>query len=93
MGIKIAGMIATTLLCIISLVGLVNGLLTWWGHYLNIYEPDLTIELIVGYICYPIAFLLGVSRDGDLLKVAKLIGTKLVMVSPIGFDSREQQTC
>ncbi|KAE8162187.1 Na+ dependent nucleoside transporter C-terminus-domain-containing protein [Aspergillus tamarii] len=86
MGIKIAGMIATTLLCIISLVGLVDGLLTWWGHYLNIYEPDLTIELIVGYICYPIAFLLGVSRDGDLLKVAKLIGTKLVMNEFIAYD-------
>ncbi|GAB1203221.1 hypothetical protein APSETT445_001848 [Aspergillus pseudonomiae] len=86
MGIKIAGMIATTLLCIISLVGLVDGLLTWWGHYLNIYEPDLTIELIVGYICYPIAFLLGVSRNGDLLKVAKLIGTKLVMNEFIAYD-------
>jgi CNT family concentrative nucleoside transporter len=39
----------------------------------------LTLDLILGYICYPIAFLLGVSRDGDLLKVGKLIGVKLVM--------------
>ncbi|KKK19926.1 hypothetical protein P175DRAFT_0503988 [Aspergillus ochraceoroseus IBT 24754] len=78
-GIKIAGMIGATLLCIISLVGLIDGLLTWWGHYLNINDPPLTLDLIVGYICYPIAFLLGVSRDGDLLKVGKLIGTKLVI--------------
>lgn len=81
LGLKIAGMIVATLLCIISLLGLANGLLTWWGHYLNINNPPLTVELIVGYICYPIAFLLGVPRDGDLLKVAQLIGIKLIAVS------------
>ncbi len=81
LGIKIAGMITATLLCIISLIGLIDGLLTWWGRYLGINGPPLTLDLIVGYICYPIAFLLGVSRDGDILKVAKLIGLKLVSVS------------
>ncbi|KAH1504158.1 hypothetical protein KXX06_000351, partial [Aspergillus fumigatus] len=79
LGIKIAGTIGATLLCIISFVALINGLLTWWGRYLNINDPPLTLDLILGYICYPIAFLLGVSRDGDLLKVGKLIGVKLVM--------------
>ncbi|KAJ0425132.1 Na+ dependent nucleoside transporter C-terminus-domain-containing protein [Aspergillus carlsbadensis] len=78
LGIKIAGMIAATLLCIISLIGLIDGLLTWWGRYLNINDPTLTLDLILGYICYPIAFLLGVSRNGDLLKVGQLIGLKLV---------------
>lgn len=80
LGLKIAGMILATLLCIIALLGLANGLLTWWGRYLNINDPPLTVELIVGYICYPIAFLLGVPRNGDLLKVGKLIGTKLIAV-------------
>lgn len=80
LGLKIAGMIFATLLCIIALLGLVNGLLTWWGRYLNINDPPLTIELIVGYMCYPIAFLLGVPRNGDLLKVGQLIGTKLIAV-------------
>ncbi|KAL9007041.1 MAG: hypothetical protein Q9188_000245 [Gyalolechia gomerana] len=78
LGLKIAGMILATLLCILALLGLANGLLTWWGRYLNINDPPLTVELIVGYICYPIAFLLGVPRNGDLLKVAQLIGTKLI---------------
>jgi len=81
LGLKIAGMILATLLCIISLLGLLNGLLTWWGRYLNINDPPLTVELIVGYICYPIAFLLGVPRNGDLLLVGQLIGTKLIAVS------------
>lgn len=81
LGLKIGTMIAATLLCILSLLGLVNGLLTWWGRYLNINDPPLTIQMIVGYICYPIAFLLGVPRNGDLYKVAKLIGVKLIAVS------------
>ena len=32
LGLKIAGMIVATLLCIISLLALADGLLTWWGH-------------------------------------------------------------
>lgn len=81
LGLKIAGMIGATLLCILSLIALVDGLLTWWGRYLNIDGPDLTLDLIVGYICYPISFLLGVSRErDDILKVGKLIGLKLVTV-------------
>ncbi|KAL4892708.1 Na+ dependent nucleoside transporter C-terminus-domain-containing protein [Aspergillus ambiguus] len=92
MGIKIAGMIATVLLCIISLVGLVNALLTWWGRYLNIDNPPLTIQLIVGYICYPIAFLLGVSREnGDILKVGELIGTKLVMNEFVAYNALQNE--
>jgi concentrative nucleoside transporter, CNT family len=89
LGIKIGGMIVATLLCILALLGLVDGLLTWWGNYLNI--PELTLELIFGYICYPIAFLLGVPKrddlppdtpaDIDILLVGRLIGLKLITVS------------
>ncbi|KAI4205162.1 MAG: hypothetical protein LQ346_001495 [Caloplaca aetnensis] len=87
LGLKIAGMILATLLCIIAFLGLANGLLTWWGRYLNINNPPLTVELIVGYICYPIAFLLGVPRNGDLLKVAQLIGTKLIANEFVAYTS------
>jgi concentrative nucleoside transporter, CNT family len=75
-------MIVATLLCIIALLGLVDGLLTWWGRYLNLTgDYDLTLELILGYVCYPIAFLLGVSREGqDLLLVGRLIGIKIIAV-------------
>lgn len=81
LGLKIAGMIVTTLLCIIALLNLVDGLLTWWGRYINLDgEYDLTLELVLGYICYPIAFLLGVSREGDdLLLVGRLIGIKVIL--------------
>ena len=75
-------------LCILALLGLTNGLLGWWGHYLSINNPPLGVELVVGYLFYPIAFLLGVERNGDLLKVSQLIGIKgianeFVAVSPL----------
>ena len=92
-GIKIAGTIIATLLCIIAVVGLIDGLLSWWGRHLDIREPELTLELILGYILYPVSFLLGVPRtawvsepgqpQGDnIYKVAKIIATKIIKVCP-----------
>lgn len=79
LGLKVAGLIAAALLCILSLLGLVNALLTWWGGYFNINEPDLTIELILGYLLWPVAFFLGVDRaNGQVLLVSKLLGIKIV---------------
>lgn len=63
-----------------ALLGLADGLLGWWGSYINI--PQLSIQMIMGYILYPVAFLLGVDRNndsgGDLRKVAELLGIKIV---------------
>lgn len=81
-GIKIAGTIIATLLCIIAAVGLIDGLLSWWGRHLDINDPQLTLELILGYVFYPVAFLLGVPRTGDLYKVARIIATKVIKVCP-----------
>jgi CNT family concentrative nucleoside transporter len=79
LGIRIAGTIIASLLCIIAAVALLNGLLTWWGRYINI--DNLTIQLIIGYIFYPIAFLLGVPRDNRgeyLVLIGRLIAEKVV---------------
>ncbi|XP_014558338.1 hypothetical protein COCVIDRAFT_36328 [Bipolaris victoriae FI3] len=88
LGLKIAGMIISTLLCIIALLNLVDGLLTWWGRYINLDgDYDLTLELILGYLFYPIAFLLGVSREGnDLLLVGRLIGVKVITNEFVAFS-------
>lgn len=81
LGLQIAFMILTTLLCIIAIVALFDGLLTWFGRYINLRgEYDLTLTLILGYVFYPVAFLLGVPRGPDLLKVSRLIATKIITV-------------
>lgn len=89
LGIKIAGMIVSTLLCIIAFIGLINGLLGWWGRYINITQdggPYLTLQLILGYIMYPVAFFLGVPR-GELLEVAELIGVKIIANEFVAYNS------
>lgn len=78
LGLKVGGMIAAAVLCILALLGLTNGLLGWWGRYVNINNPPLSVEFVVGYLFYPVAFLLGVERNGDLLKVSQLIGIKVI---------------
>jgi len=82
MGVQVALSIIGAILCIISAVALINGLLTWWGTYLNINEPQLTLQIIFGYVFYPVAFLMGVSRGGkDVLLVGRLIAEKVITVS------------
>ncbi|KAI1382980.1 H+/nucleoside cotransporter-like protein [Hypoxylon trugodes] len=84
LGLKIAGMIIATLLCIIAFVALINGLLTWWGGYWGI--EKLTIQFILGYIFYPISWLLGVP-NADLLYVGELIGTKIIVNEYAAFNA------
>ena len=58
-------------------------------RYINITkdgDPYLTLQLILGYICYPIAFLLGVPRE-DLLRVGELIGVKVIANEFVAYNS------
>lgn len=58
------------------------GLRGWWGGYLDVFEPSkLSLQLISGYLFYPVSFLLGVPRGDDLLKVSKLIAEKVIVAS------------
>lgn len=93
LGIKIGGTIVASLLCIIAVVGLINGLLTWWGHYLNINNPKLTLQTILGYILFPVAFLLGVPQNKhELLSVSRLIAEKIITVSCCDRIRRDDRT-
>jgi CNT family concentrative nucleoside transporter len=93
LGLKIAGMIITTLLVIIALLNLVDGLLTWWGRYINLDgDYDLTLELILGYLCFPIAFLIGVPRSKhELLLVGRLIGVKVIANEFVAFNNLQNE--
>ena len=74
-GLIVAGQILTNVLTVIALVAVVNGLLTWIGKGFSI--PNLTLQLILGYVFYPITFFLGVPRN-EILRVARLLASKLV---------------
>lgn len=74
-GLLVAGQILTNVLTILALVYTCDGLLTWIGKGFGIHH--LTLDLIFGYIFYPLTFLMGVPRP-ELLRVSRLIGTKFV---------------
>jgi len=74
-GLIVAGQILTNVLTVLSLVATINGLLTWIGRGFGIHA--LTLQLILGYVFYPITFFLGVPR-AEILPVARLLATKLV---------------
>ncbi|KAG0706038.1 Na+ dependent nucleoside transporter C-terminus-domain-containing protein [Suillus ampliporus] len=74
-GLNVAGQILTNVLTILSLVATINAVLTWVGHGFGIHQ--LTLQLILGYIGYPVAFFLGVP-SAEILRVSQLLATKLI---------------
>ncbi|KAF4598397.1 hypothetical protein EYR38_006799 [Pleurotus pulmonarius] len=74
-GLIVAGQILTNVLTVLSLVAMINGLLTWIGRGFGIHH--LTLQLVIGYIAYPVTFFMGVPR-GEILRVSQLLATKLV---------------
>ncbi|KAJ7647519.1 Na+ dependent nucleoside transporter C-terminus-domain-containing protein [Roridomyces roridus] len=67
--------VVTNVLTVLSLVATMNGLLTWVGRGFGIHH--LTLQLIIGYVFYPVTFFLGVPRK-EILQVSRLLATKLV---------------
>lgn len=74
-GLVVAGLVLANVLTILSLVAAINGLLTWIGKGFGIHA--LTLQLILGYVFYPVTFFLGVPR-GEIINVSRLLATKLV---------------
>ncbi|KAF8160955.1 Na+ dependent nucleoside transporter C-terminus-domain-containing protein [Crassisporium funariophilum] len=74
-GLIVAGQILTNVLTVLSLVAMINGLLTWIGLGFGIHR--LTLQLILGYLFYPVTFFLGVPR-AEILTVSQFFATKLV---------------
>jgi len=75
-GVVVAGQILANVLTVLSLVAMINGLLTWIGLGFGIHQ--LTLQLVLRYIFYPISFFIGVPR-GEILAVSEFFATKLVV--------------
>ncbi|CAO1613369.1 unnamed protein product [Sympodiomycopsis kandeliae] len=78
-GLKVAGLIFCNVLVLVTLVTTVNGILAYIGNALYIDDSNgpLTLQLIIGYILWPVTFLLGVPKE-DTLEVSQLIAIKVV---------------
>ncbi|WP_263263455.1 NupC/NupG family nucleoside CNT transporter [Pseudomonas sp. RIT-PI-S] len=75
-GLRLAMAVGAMLLAFIGLIALINGLLGWAGHWVGF--PQLTLQLVLGYLLAPVAFILGVPWNECVL-AGGFIGQKLVL--------------
>ena len=92
-GIKLAVNVAGMLLVFIALVAFGNGLLGWVGEWTGINDliassgseyKTLSFDFLLGYICAPLVWLMGVP-SGDMVLVGELLGKKTVINEFVGY--------
>ncbi|CBW27494.1 probable Na+ dependent nucleoside transporter [Halobacteriovorax marinus SJ] len=75
-GLKLALNVGAMLLAFIALIAMFNGILSFVGGWFN--YPELSMELISGYLFAPVAWLLGVPW-ADCQIVGSLLGKKMIL--------------
>lgn len=86
-GLKLALNVGAMLLAFIALIALINGGLSWLGGLFN--YPELSLELVTGYLFSPIAFIMGVPWD-EAFKVGALLGKKLIVNEFVAYLDLQQ---
>jgi concentrative nucleoside transporter, CNT family len=81
-GMKLAVNVAAMLLAFIALIALLNGMLSAVGGFFGF--PQLSFELLMGYVNAPVAWLLGVPWE-DCLTVGAILGKKLILNEFVGY--------
>ena len=81
-GVRLAVAVGAMVLAFVALVALANGLLGGIGGWFG--QPDLSFQMLIGYLFQPIMFLIGVpwSEAGT---AGGLFGTKLVLNEFVAF--------
>ena len=87
-GLKLALNVGAMLLAFIALIAMLNGLLSVVGGWFNF--PQLSLELVSGYIFAPVAYLLGVPWS-EAMAVGTLLGKKLVINEFVAYLDLQQQ--
>jgi CNT family concentrative nucleoside transporter len=82
-GMRLALNIGALLLAFIALVALGNDFIGWIGGLVG--SPDLTLQSILGFLCAPLAFLMGVPWQ-EAREVGSLIGVKTVLNEFIAYQ-------
>jgi CNT family concentrative nucleoside transporter len=75
-GVQLAINVAAMLMAFIALIALINFGVGWVGGLFG--QPDLTLQLILGTVLQPLAFLMGVPW-ADASTVGAFIGEKVVL--------------
>ncbi|MGL4521945.1 MAG: NupC/NupG family nucleoside CNT transporter [Bacilli bacterium] len=83
-GLKLALNVGAMLLAFISLIALLNGLMGWVGGFFG--AENFTLEILLGYLFSPIAFIVGVPWDEAII-AGSFIGQKLVLNEFVAFSA------
>ncbi|ABN62709.1 NupC/NupG family nucleoside CNT transporter [Shewanella baltica] len=75
-GMHLALNVGAMLLAFVGLIAMINGIIGGIGGWVGM--PQLTLELILGYIFMPLAFLIGVPWN-EALVAGSFIGQKIVV--------------
>ncbi len=81
-GMQLALNVGAMLLAFVALIALLNGILGGIGGWFN--YPQLSLELLLGWICAPIAYLIGVPWS-EATVAGSFIGQKLVVNEFVAF--------
>ena len=85
-GLVVAGQILCNTLTILSLIAAINGLLTWIGRGFGIHQ--LTLQLVLRYVFYPITFFLGTHMPNSFLLITLQSGLTGNLGFPKVFPAR-----
>lgn len=83
-GLKFAVNAVVILISIIGLIALLNGILGGVGSIVGL--PDLSFQLILGYLFAPIAFVIGIPWS-EVLLAGNLLGQKIMINEFVAFAS------
>ncbi len=82
-GVRLAVAVGAMVLAFVALVALANGIIGgvggWFGH------PELSFQLVLGYVFAPVFWLLGASDWAESLRAGGFFGTKVVLNEFVGF--------
>ena len=81
-GVKLAVAVGAMVLAFVALVHLANGILGGVGGWFG--QPDLSFQMLVGYIFQPIMYLIGVPWN-EAGAVGGLFGTKVILNEFVAF--------
>ncbi|KHJ75176.1 Na+ dependent nucleoside transporter [Oesophagostomum dentatum] len=74
-GMHLVVAIAANLVALLAFLGLVDSIFLYFGDLIG--QGPWSLETIMGYVMFPVAYLMGVTGDvQETLDVARLIGTK-----------------
>lgn len=82
-GVRLAVMVGAMVLAFVALVALANGILGGIGGWFG--KPDLSFQMILGYVFAPIFYLIGTPSWAESMQAGGFFGTKMVLNEFVSF--------